>query len=68
MYYSPTIISLIEVVLVLVPALVCIAYVTAAESALRSFLAFSLNLVRNILKYLIFILPFILAFKALYLC
>jgi hypothetical protein len=61
-------ISLIEVVLVLVPALVCIAYVTAAESALRSFLAFSLNLVRNILKYLIFILPFILAFKALYLC
>jgi len=31
MYYSPTIISLIEVVLVLVPALVGIAYVTVAE-------------------------------------
>jgi NADH-ubiquinone oxidoreductase chain 1 len=31
MYYSPTIISLIEVVLVLVPALVGIAYVTIAE-------------------------------------
>jgi len=31
MYYSLTIISLIEVVLVLVPALVGIAYVTVAE-------------------------------------
>lgn len=31
MYYSLTIISLIEVVLVLVPALVGIAYVTIAE-------------------------------------
>jgi len=31
MYYSPTIISLIEVVLVLVPALVGVAYVTIAE-------------------------------------
>lgn len=31
MYYSPTIISLIEVVLVLVPALIGIAYVTIAE-------------------------------------
>src|ERR1043165_4779544 len=31
MYYSPTIISLIEVVLVLVPALVGTAYITVAE-------------------------------------
>src|ERR1044071_5317059 len=31
MYYSPTIISLIEVILVLVPALLGVAYVTIAE-------------------------------------
>lgn len=31
MYYSPTIISLFEVVLVLVPSLVGVAYVTVAE-------------------------------------
>ena len=31
MYYSPTVISLIEVVLVLVPALLVVAYVTVAE-------------------------------------
>lgn len=31
MYYTPTIISLIEVILVLVPALLAVAYVTVAE-------------------------------------
>lgn len=31
MYYTPTVISLIEVVLVLVPALLAVAYVTVAE-------------------------------------
>jgi NADH-ubiquinone oxidoreductase chain 1 len=31
MFYTPTIISLIEVVLVLVPALLAVAYVTVAE-------------------------------------
>jgi hypothetical protein len=54
MYYSPTIISLIEVVLVLVPALVGIAYVTIAErktkySRLSAFFSTSVTLRRDIL-------------------
>jgi len=49
MYYSPTVISLIEVVLVLVPALLGIAYVTIAER--KTMASMQRRLGPNVVRY-----------------
>src|ERR1041384_2467263 len=49
MYYSPTIISLIEVILVLVPALLGVAYVTIAER--KTMASMQRRLGPNVVRY-----------------
>ena len=70
MSYFSKFISSNEVVLVLVLSLIGVAYVTIAalEKGLgRQIKKFLANFAKNLLKFL-FILPFVLIFKALYIC